>query len=343
VVGLLSHICNRAFVSGALGARHRENIPKRHICTHHRPHLPHFTTHYRNCVCTARNAVFLDSLSRANIVAKRFVFAPQQWRFSQLDDVICRLTRPQRQRPHIHPTPERTGWLAGWPPARLPPPRRPRPLPTAHQGTRPCSVAPAPRGAGTARGTAGSSPSEGGRAGKQEQGARLQPAWDTPAAVTSACGRVEEGWAGTGPSIPPGVVRPGRCGARRVGRSRKPDRVRVERLPAAHACRRGLQPAACLALARHPAPRDAMLHAAARGWMEEAARRHEHTRVCSCGWGKLRPTHWSHAGATKRTHVTQPGAMRCSIKLRGAACRKLRAARCPVLSAPPCCNKVVQT
>ena len=186
------------------------NIRKRHISTHHRPHLPHFTTHYRNCVCTARNAVFLDSSSKSNIVAKRFVFAPQQWRFSQLDDVICRLTRPQRQRPHIHPTPERTGWLAGWPPARLPPPRRPRPLPTAHQGTRPCSVAPAPRGAGTARGTAGSSPSEGGRAGKQEQGARLQPAWDTPAAVTSACGRVEEGWAGTGPSIPSDVVEPGR-------------------------------------------------------------------------------------------------------------------------------------
>ena len=76
-------------------------------------------THYRNCVCTARNAVFLDSLSRANIVAKRFVFAPQQWRFSQLDDVIDTGHGEKRSSPHqhthSHSRGRRAGWLAGWP------------------------------------------------------------------------------------------------------------------------------------------------------------------------------------------------------------------------------------
>ena len=109
------------------------NIRKRHISTHHRPHLPHFTTHYRNCVCTARNAVFLDSLSRANIVAKRFVFAPQQWRFSQLDDVM---TRPRRE--EKLPTPalalaqsRPSSGLAGW----LASPSRPLPA-RRHNGGR---------------------------------------------------------------------------------------------------------------------------------------------------------------------------------------------------------------
>jgi len=60
----------------------------------------------------------LNSLSSANIVAKRFVFAPQQWRFSQLDDVICRLTRPQRQRAHTFI--RRPSALAGWLVGRLP-------------------------------------------------------------------------------------------------------------------------------------------------------------------------------------------------------------------------------
>jgi hypothetical protein len=64
--------------------------------------------------------VFLDSLSRANIVAKRFVFAPQQWRFSQLDDVMTRATE-RREAPHTSTRTrtveavERAGWLVGQP------------------------------------------------------------------------------------------------------------------------------------------------------------------------------------------------------------------------------------
>ena len=64
--------------------------------------------------------MFLDSLSRANIVAKRFVFAPQQWRFSQLDDVMTRATE-RREAPHTSTRTrtveavERAGWLVGQP------------------------------------------------------------------------------------------------------------------------------------------------------------------------------------------------------------------------------------
>ena len=306
------------------------NIRKRHISTHHRPHLPHFTTHYRNCVCTARNAVFLDSLSSANIVAKRFVFAPQQWRFSQLDDVICRLTRPQRQRAHTFI--RRPSALAGWLVGRLPASRLLGalghcPLHTKVPGparSRPPRAAPEPRAVppGPAR------PKADGLARRsKERGCSLRGIPQPP--LRPRVGGLRR--AGLAQAHPSRQTLLSRAAGRRVRRSRKPDRVCVERLPAAHACRRGLQPAACLALARHPARRDAMLHAAARGCMEEAARRHEHTRVCSWGWGKLRPTHWSHAGATWRSHITQSGAMRCSMLLRGAACRKLRAARCPVL------------
>ena len=175
--------------------------------------------------------MFLESLSSANIVAKRFVFAPQQWRFSQLDDVICRLTRPQRQRAHTFI--RRPSALAGWLVGRLPASRLLGalghcPLHTKVPGparSRPPRAAPEPRAVppGPAR------PKADGLASRsKERGCSLRGIPQPP--LRPRVGGL--GRAGTGPSIRPAVVEPGRCGARRVRRSRKPDRVCVERLPA---------------------------------------------------------------------------------------------------------------